>query len=144
VKVIIAGSRTIKDYLLVKSAVIESGFIISKVIEGGAKGVDRLGRLWAVRNGRPFITYNADWELYGRRSAGSIRNNKMAKVGNALIAVWDGQSTGTKNMIELAIANGLRVFVKIPDQEFIRIKQQRTFISKKSSVVGYSFGYSGN
>jgi hypothetical protein len=35
----------------------------------------------------------------------------MAQNADALIAVWDGQSPGTKHMIDVAKARGLRVFV---------------------------------
>ena len=52
----------------------------------------------------------ADWEKYGR-SAGPKRNAQMAEIANALIAFWDGQSRGTKNMIETAKQKGLIVKV---------------------------------
>ena len=35
----------------------------------------------------------------------------MAENAEALIAVWDGMSRGTKNMIDTAKSLGLRVFV---------------------------------
>lgn len=36
----------------------------------------------------------------------------MAKVGDALIAIWDGKSRGTMHMIEIAKRAGLPVFIK--------------------------------
>lgn len=33
-------------------------------------------------------------------AAGLKRNGRMADYGDALIAVWDGESPGTKNMID--------------------------------------------
>jgi hypothetical protein len=36
----------------------------------------------------------------------------MAENAEALIAIWDGQSKGTKNMIDTATKKGLLVFVK--------------------------------
>jgi hypothetical protein len=35
----------------------------------------------------------------------------MAKHGDALIAIWDGISKGTKHMIDIALARKLKVFV---------------------------------
>ena len=35
----------------------------------------------------------------------------MARYADALLAYWDGESRGTKNMIELAKGNGLKVGV---------------------------------
>ena len=45
------------------------------------------------------ITKNGDkyWKL-----AGLHRNELMAKEADACIVFWDGKSTGTKNMIDLA------------------------------------------
>jgi dissimilatory sulfite reductase (desulfoviridin) alpha/beta subunit len=36
----------------------------------------------------------------------------MAENADALIAVWDGESRGTKMMIDIAKKKGLKVFVK--------------------------------
>lgn len=59
----------------------------------------------------PIDPHYAHWHLYGKR-AGPIRNEQMAQNAQALVAVWDGKSAGTKHMIECAKANGLRVYVK--------------------------------
>ena len=40
----------------------------------------------------------------------------MAEYGDALIAIWDGESRGTKNMIEEATKRKLQVFVYRADQ----------------------------
>jgi len=112
-KVIIAGSRTIWSYKSVCEAVAISGFTISKVISGNAKGIDKIGIIWALINKKPFQIFNADWKKYGNRSAGFIRNNHMAKEGDALIAIWNGHSTGTKHMIDIANKYGLEVFILI-------------------------------
>jgi len=49
-KVIIAGSRTCTDYSLLEEAIRESGFEITTVLCGGAKGADILGKQWAINN----------------------------------------------------------------------------------------------
>ena len=46
-------------------------------------------------------TSPADWDLDGK-SAGFKRNVKMAEYADALVAFWDGESKGTKHMIETA------------------------------------------
>jgi hypothetical protein len=55
--------------------------------------------------------FPADWKTHGK-AAGPIRNRQMAKNAEALIALWDGNSRGTKNMIETATKLGLKVYVK--------------------------------
>lgn len=113
-RTVIAGSRTINDSLLVEQAILKSGFRITEVFSGGARGVDQLGEAWARRNGVPVRHFPADWERYGKR-AGFLRNEEMADRAEALIAVWDFKSPGTRHMIEIVKRKGLRVFVLTPD-----------------------------
>lgn len=111
-KTIIAGSREITSTHVVRLAVEESGFAISEIVSGGARGVDRIG-IWVAESfNLPIKVMDADWELNGK-SAGFIRNISMAEYADALIAVWDGKSSGTKHMIEEAKKKGLKVFVKV-------------------------------
>jgi hypothetical protein len=112
-RVIIAGSRTIDDYTLLEAAIDESSWKdqISVVLCGGARGVDRLGLGYATINNIPVSPFLADWERYGK-AAGPIRNEQMAKNADALIAIWDGISKGTKNMIDIAKKYHLKVFIK--------------------------------
>ena len=113
VKVIIAGSRTIKyPYYQVVKAVKESGLWkkITTVCSGTCYGIDHAGELWAEEHGRAIKRFPADWDTKGRK-AGIIRNYQMATYADALIAVWDGKSRGTKNMIETAFRLDLQVYV---------------------------------
>jgi len=110
VKTIIAGSRSITDYELLLKAIKESEFEISEVVCGLCEGVDSLGEQWAKNNKIDRAYYPADWEKHGR-AAGMIRNIEMAKYADALIAVWDGSSPGTENMVKLAIKMKLQYHV---------------------------------
>lgn len=110
-KVIIAGGRDYHNYDTLLEAIKECQFPISTVVSGGAKGVDALGERYALEMNLQLNIYEADWETHGR-AAGPIRNRKMAENAEALIALWDGQSRGTKNMIETAEKKGLLVYVK--------------------------------
>lgn len=109
-KTIIAGSRTIEDYAAVEAAITASGFAISQVVSGCARGVDTLGEQWAESQGIPIERFPAKWKQYGRR-AGPIRNNEMVSYAQALIAIWDGRSDGTRHIINAARREGRRVFV---------------------------------
>ena len=109
-KIIIAGSRGITDEHTIFNAIKESEFEITEVVSGGAAGVDKFGEKYAERYDIPLKIFPANWEKKGK-SAGIIRNSERAKYADALIAVWDGKSKGTKNMIEVATRKGLKVFV---------------------------------
>ena len=109
-KVIIAGGRDFTNYALVETAVKVSGFEITQVVSGKAKGVDTLGEVWALANNVPVEAFPADWSQHGR-SAGPIRNREMAEYADALIAIWNGESKGTANMIQQARSKKLDVFI---------------------------------
>lgn len=113
-KTIIAGSRTITDWALLYVAInwarVAEGIEVTEVISGNARGVDQLGELYAEKYNLPLHKYPADWKTYGK-SAGMIRNKEMLQTAEALIAIWDGNSRGTKNMIEIAKKAGLKVYV---------------------------------
>ena len=113
-KTIIAGTRKIEGdagYLQVVQAVQESGFEITQVVSGGAKGVDKLGELWASRSKVGVRVIPAQWEKDGK-AAGFKRNTRMAEYAEALVAVWDGESRGTAHMIEEAKKKGLTIYIK--------------------------------
>ncbi len=110
VKVIIAGTRSLVDAALVEDAMSkfqQDGYTPTEIVSGGASGVDKLGEEWARRYHIPVRVFAADWNRYGR-SAGPRRNETMALYADALVAIWQGDSPGTRNMI----AN-MRVLKKI-------------------------------
>lgn len=77
-KLLVCGSRSITDAEWVSNQisalVAEKGFSLSDLIliEGSAKGVDAMGKDWAVANGVPVETHKADWARYGRVAATGV------------------------------------------------------------------------
>jgi SLOG family YspA-like protein len=108
-KTIIAGSRTVNSYDQLLRAIEAAGWRPTLVISGTAMGADRLGERWANENGVPLRQMPADWNAHGK-SAGYLRNVAMADNAEALVALWDGQSRGTRHMIDIARKKGLTVF----------------------------------
>jgi len=109
-KTIIAGSREITDLSTIEKAIKESKFEITSVVSGGCRGVDRTGESWASNHRISCEVISANWDLLGK-AAGYIRNEEMAQKAEALVAIWDGTSTGTRNMISIAKRHGLKVHV---------------------------------
>lgn len=109
-KVVIAGSRGIKDAARVSDAVAFAELPVTEVVSGAARGVDALGEEWAAARGIPVRRFPANWRAHGLR-AGRMRNLEMAEYADALVAVWDGRSAGTKHMIEAMQARGKPTFV---------------------------------
>jgi hypothetical protein len=125
-KTIIAGSRTVVSLALIEAAVAASKFTVNEVVSGCAPGADRLGEQYAIQHGIPVKPFPADWNdlthpnariktnKYGRKydaNAGHRRNQQMAEYADALIAIWDGSSPGTQDMIQIAQDLGLPLYV---------------------------------
>lgn len=100
-KLIIAGSRSIEDYDKLKDIFNTLPYPVIEIVDGMAKhGVDMLGVKLANELSIPLKEFPADWDKY-KKPAGMIRNKEMSIYANGLLALWDGESSGTKNMIEL-------------------------------------------
>lgn len=129
VKIIIAGSRNFNKYSIVEQEVIE--YLMNRnikkeeveIISGGARGADRLGEQLANSYGLALKVFPAHWDDYGKK-AGMIRNKEMAHyaISNSdmalLFAFWDGQSRGTKMMIDFAKQCGMGVIIRRVDHEY--------------------------
>lgn len=109
-KTIIAGSRHENDNVVVYNAIKLSKFKITEVVSGCCKGVDQAGERYAKINNIPIKRFPADWKKYGNL-AGPLRNTQMGNYAQALIAIWDGKSTGTASMIRVAQWARLRVYI---------------------------------
>jgi len=124
-KVIIAGSRSIDrvsprswDYTKlverVDAAVKASGFEVTEVVTGGAGGPDRAGEQWAAQQSIAVTTIKPNWKL--GKGAGLIANRQLAEAGEALVALFDGESKGTADMIEHMKSAGMPVHVVVVNQ----------------------------
>ena len=76
------------------------------IVEGGAKGVDRMARNYAITKGYYLKEFPADWEKKGR-TAGPIRNSEMVDYvkgmeHRAAVFFWDGKSRGTGDCLRKA------------------------------------------
>jgi predicted Rossmann fold nucleotide-binding protein DprA/Smf involved in DNA uptake len=96
-KLIIAGSRNIiLEPFQVQELVSKFGLFPEQVVSGCARGVDKSGEKYAEAYGIAVAEFPADWSQ--GKGAGIVRNREMAKYGDALLLIWDGQSSGSKNM----------------------------------------------
>ena len=114
-KVVIAGSRGFSNYKLLKETCDK--YLREKkkthnviVVSGHARGADTLGEKYASDEDLDLEIYPADWKKYGK-SAGFMRNEQMANIADAVIAFWNGESHGTKHMIDIANEKKLEIRV---------------------------------
>lgn len=120
-KLIIAGSRDITDFKLAHEQFVkymDRRFphtpsycdLPIEVVSGGAKGVDILGENLGHLYYFNVKKFPADWDTHGK-SAGYRRNLQMGEYADELLAIWDGESKGTKHMIDIMVKLGKPVSV---------------------------------
>lgn len=103
-KLIVAGGRDYNNYDEVAAQICLlannelKGYAVS-IVSGMARGADALAAGFASNNNIKLYMFPANWDKYGK-AAGFRRNEDMAKFADGLLAFWDGQSRGTKHMIE--------------------------------------------
>lgn len=126
---IIAGCRTVTEPQFEALVVpyLDTLQRPSLVISGGNKvwnpvtreivsGADYWGEKWARARGIPVRQILPKFTTLGKK-AGPIRNSEMAQIGEALVAIWDGHSRGTGDIIRKmqALRRRLRIIPFKPE-----------------------------
>lgn len=124
-KLAIVGSREFNDYIKFKNVIIEYFDVpkITKIISGGARGVDTLAERFADENDISTLIFKPDWNKHGK-SAGFIRNKDIVKSADVVIAVWNGISKGTKHSINICNENNKPLYIYNYVEETITLYNQ--------------------
>lgn len=85
----------------------------TEIVSGGAMGVDTSAREYALSHGIKLTEFLPEYEKYGR-SAPLKRNITIIEYADIVLAFWDGQSRGTKFVIDNCHRLGVEVKVYIP------------------------------
>ncbi len=106
-KLIVAGGRDFNDAALLERVLIamaDTEFADKQVsiVSGMARGADALAYQFAHKNGITCYEFFANWNKYGKK-AGFMRNEEMGIAADGLLAFWDGESRGTKHMIDFMV-----------------------------------------
>ena len=111
-RLIVAGSREIHNVDLIETHMLafEDRYGLFDLICGMARGVDMAAHDIAESYRIPIHEYPAEWDKYGR-GAGYRRNVEMAQAADALLLVWDGESRGSKHMLDVAIQRRMPTIV---------------------------------
>ena len=108
--VVIAGGRDFTNTALVFNKLKNLFNINDVIISGHASGADKIGEAYAKVYNMQVRLFPAEWDKYGK-SAGPIRNRKMAEVADLVIVFWDLESRGTKSMIKEALRLNKKLLV---------------------------------
>lgn len=127
-RVVITGSRKFNNYELLKNTAtkiilsllseLEESSMLDhiEIISGDCRGADILSQRFAKEFNVTFKQFSTDWDREGNL-AGCIRNEEMVRYASdyssrgALIAFWDGESKGTKNIIKVADRINLKSYI---------------------------------
>lgn len=157
-KLVIAGSRSIRDYNVTRQAILESGLWHQygkkiQVVSGEAEGPDKHGEIFAEKAGLKLHKKPAKWGdikapgavvRHNSRGpynalAGHWRNEEMAQMADAALIVWDGRSTGSLDMLHRMIALDKPAFLfplRIGADALLRLEDKCTIIFPNSLTEG--------
>lgn len=116
-RVVVTGGRNFSDAGRVERALsaVHRKHGISVIIEGEARGADRLCKDWAKANGIPVLPFPANWGNIDRpgavirrnkfgilydAAAGGVRNQEMIDKGQPDVAIAFPGGTGTADMVK--------------------------------------------
>ena len=96
-KILIVGSRSIKDFDLAPYIPPD----VDTIISGGADGIDTLAEQYADAHRLSKYIIRPRYDLYGR-AAPIRRNEMMVDIADHVLVVWDGKSKGTQHTMTYA------------------------------------------
>jgi len=96
-KIAIVGSRNLKN-VLIHQAIPEGA---DEIVSGGAAGVDSCAAEYAKSRGIKLTEFLPEYKRYGR-AAPILRNKQIVDYADLLLIFWDGESKGTRSVIEYA------------------------------------------
>jgi hypothetical protein len=118
---IFCGSRTLTHNVCMQYII--SGLRVDRhisptnitIVHGDAAGADKMAGRFAHDNQFRVEPHHADWDKYGTKAAGPIRNIEMLDAGaDAVYAFVDkplAESRGTAHMVKIARGAKIPVFV---------------------------------
>jgi len=109
-KVAVIGSRGLMIHHLNEYLPEET----TEIVSGGARGIDTCARMYAMAHQIKLTEFLPDYDRYGR-SAPLQRNIAIIEYSDLVFAFWDGESNGTKFVIDHCRKRDIPVCVIIPE-----------------------------
>lgn len=109
-RLLICGDRNWLNEDFIEKCILFYKDKIEVLIEGEARGADKLSRKAAEKHQIPVLPFPAEWDKF-HKAAGPIRNSQMMKEGKPT-HVWGyhnyiSESSGTLDMLSKAVKAGL-------------------------------------
>lgn len=118
-RIVVGGGRDFRDRDLLFEAldIFHKSTPVSLLIEGGQRtirnsiivgGADWYANRWAKSRGVHVVTYEAQWNAFGR-AAGPIRNRQMLDCDPSHVFAFDTGGSGTADLINQASIREIRI-----------------------------------
>lgn len=85
---------------------------ITLLVQGGARGADRMAKTWAIASSVKQVQYDADWHQFGK-AAGPERNKRMLAHAKPDVVIAFPGGAGTAHMTRIAREAGVEV-IEVP------------------------------
>lgn len=109
-RVLVCGGRDYSDIKRIYEVLDDmlKWSVVDCIIEGDARGVDRIAGYWAKKNRIDLKLFPADWDKY-KKAAGFIRNKQMLDEGKPDLVLAFPGGKGTAMMVKIAREAGVEV-----------------------------------
>lgn len=102
---------------------------ITRIIHGGATGVDTAAGVWAKKNGITVDVCAPEYDAYPGKVAPLKRNDVMVAICHAAVFIWDGRSGGTRYTID-AVHRAEKPYT------VLRVEGETHYRSSEQTLVG--------
>ena len=86
----------------------------TEIVSGGARGIDSCARAYAKAHGIKLTEFLPEYDRYGK-SAPLKRNIQIIEYADEVAAIWDGESRGTRFVIDKCGEMNVPVTVYMPN-----------------------------
>lgn len=85
----------------------------TEIVSGGARGIDSCAKAFALANGYRYTEFLPEYEKYGK-VAPILRNKDIVNYSDLVIIFWDGESRGSKSVIDFCKKYKKQYIIKTP------------------------------
>ena len=90
----------------------------TEIVSGGAKGIDSCAKEYALAHNIKLTEFLPDYKRYGRGAAPLKRNLQIIEHSDIVLAFWDGESKGTKYVIDNCKKMNVKIRVYNIDENY--------------------------
>jgi len=116
---LVAGSRSIDDKDIVFDILDDVDWEMTKIITGGARGVDSFAKAWGIFNDVEVEIIEPEYEKFTNPKRAPLeRNKRMADKAEVAVIIVDGETSGSMHTLN-------QVKERNMDYEFYNLRHEK-------------------